>query len=98
MSFATPLALLALVIVPILLGGYLWQLRRRRKQAVRYSSVALIRQALPRRSRWRRHVPIGLFLAAMAALGFAPARPRISQDVPLSRTSILLTLDVSGSM
>ena len=98
MSFASPLALVTLLLVPLLLGGYLWQLRRRRKQAVRYSSVALIRQALPRRSRWRRHVPIGLFLAAIAALGFATARPQISQNVPLSRTSIILTLDVSGSM
>src|SRR4051794_22015799 len=98
MSFATPLALLALVIVPILLGGYLWQLRRRRKQAVRYSSVALIRQALPRHSQWRRHVPIALFLAATAALAFATSRPQMSEDVPVSKTSIILTLDVSGSM
>jgi Ca-activated chloride channel family protein len=98
MSFATPLALASLVLVPLLLGGYLWLLRRRRKQAVKFSNVALIRQALPRHSRWRRHVPIGFFLAALAALGIASARPSIAQDVPLSRTSIILTLDVSGSM
>jgi Ca-activated chloride channel family protein len=98
MSFATPLALASLLLVPLLLGGYLWQLRRRRKQAVRYSSVALIRQALPRYSSWRRHVPIGLFLASIAALGFASARPEITEEVPLNQTSIILTLDVSGSM
>jgi Ca-activated chloride channel homolog len=98
MSFATPLALASLVLVPLLLGGYLWQLRRRRKQAVKFSNVALIRRALPRHSRWRRHVPIGFFLAAIAALGIASARPSIAQDVPLSKTSIILTLDVSGSM
>jgi Ca-activated chloride channel family protein len=98
MSFATPLALVSLLLVPLLLGGYLWQLCRRRKQAVRYSSVALIRQALPRYSTWRRHVPIGLFLASIAALGFASARPEITEDVPLNQTSIILTLDVSGSM
>ncbi len=98
MSFATPLALLSLLVVPLLLGGYLWHLHRRRKRAVRYSSVALIRQALPRRSAWRRHVPVGLFLAAIAGLAFATSRPQISEDIPLSRTSIILTLDVSGSM
>ncbi len=98
MSFANPLALTALVLVPLLIGGYLWQLRRRRKRAVRYSSVALIRLALPRRSRWRRHVPIGLFIAAIAVLAFATSRPQISESVPLSQTSIILTLDVSGSM
>ena len=98
MSFASPLALASLLLVPLLLGGYLWQLRRRRKMAVRYSSVALLRQALPKHSRWRRHVPVGLFLAAIAALALATARPQIIQDVPLSSTSIILTLDVSGSM
>ena len=98
MSFAAPLALLLLVLVPMLLGAYLWQLRRRRKQAVRFSSVALIRAALPRRSRWRRHLPPALFLVSLVGLTVASARPRVSVEVPLSRTSIILTLDVSGSM
>ena len=98
MSFATPLALLALLSVPLLLLGYLWQLRRKRKNAVRYSSVALIRQAIPSRSRWHRHVPPAVFLAAIAALTISAARPRVSQDVALNKTSIILTLDVSGSM
>jgi Ca-activated chloride channel family protein len=98
MSFATPPALLALLIVPLLLGGYLWQLRRKRKQAVRYSSVALIRLAIPKRSRWHRHVPVALFLAAIAALAIGSARPQISENVPINKTSIILTLDVSGSM
>jgi Ca-activated chloride channel family protein len=98
MSFDWPLALLLLFVVPLLLGMYLWQLRRKRKQAVRFSSVALIRAALPRRSRWRRHVPVGLLLLSMAGLAVATARPEVSREVPLSRTSIILTLDVSGSM
>jgi Ca-activated chloride channel family protein len=98
MSFATPLALLALLIVPLLLGGYLWQLHRKRKNAVRFSSVALIRGAIPKRSRWHRHVPPALFLGAIAALTISTARPRVSEDVALNKTSIILTLDVSGSM
>jgi Ca-activated chloride channel homolog len=98
MSFATPLALLALLIVPILLCGYLWQLRRKRKNAVRYSNVALIRMAIPSRSRWHRHVPPAVFLAAIAALTIGAARPRITQDIAINKTSIILTLDVSGSM
>lgn len=98
MTFAAPLALVLLLIVPILLGAYLWQLRRKRKQAVRYSSVALVRAALPRRSRWRRHVPVALFLASIAGLAVATARPQMSVEVPLGRTSIIMALDVSGSM
>ncbi len=98
MSFASPFALLGLLLVPLLLGGYLWQLRRKRKNAVRFSSVALIRQAIPRRSRWHRHVPPALFLAAIAALMIGAARPEISRDISINKTSIILTLDVSGSM
>lgn len=98
MSFATPLALLSLLIVPVLIGAYLWQLRRQRRSAVRFSSVALIRVAIPKRSRWRRHLPPALFLAAIAALAVGTARPRVEADVPINKTSIILALDVSGSM
>jgi Ca-activated chloride channel family protein len=98
MTFYTPQSLLLLILVPLLLLAYLWQLRRKRKNAVRYSNVALIRQAIPRRSRWKRHVPVALFLASIGVLAIAAARPQISEEVPLSRTSIILTLDVSGSM
>jgi Ca-activated chloride channel homolog len=98
MGFTWPLALLALLAVPLLAGVYVVQLRRRRRRAVRYSSVALIRAAAPRRSAWRRHVPVALVLAALAALGFAAARPHVGVDVPVSRSALILALDVSGSM
>ena len=98
MSFAWPLALLSLLVVPLLLGVYWWLLRRRRRQAVTYSSVALLRSVLPRRKRWQRHVPIALLLASLAALGLAAGRPHVERDVPYARTSIILALDVSGSM
>jgi Ca-activated chloride channel homolog len=73
-------------------------LRRRRKQAVRYSSVALLRTVLPRRSRWTRHVPVALLLLGLVALATAAARPHMMRDVPYARTTIILALDVSGSM
>lgn len=98
MSFVWPLALLSLLSVLLLFGVYLWQLRRRRRAAVRYSSIALISAAMSRRSRWRRHLPVALFLAGLASLCMASARPKATIDVPLSRTSIILALDVSGSM
>jgi Ca-activated chloride channel family protein len=98
MSFTWPIALLGLLAVPALALAYVLQLRRRRKNAVRFSNVALVRAALPARSRWRRHVPVGLLLLAIASLGLAAARPRVNQTVPLGRTSIILTLDVSRSM
>jgi Ca-activated chloride channel family protein len=98
MGFEWPLALLSLLALPILFGAYLWQIRRRRRQAVTYSSVALIRAAAPARTAWRRHVPFALVLALLACLGIAAARPQIRTDVPVSGSSVILALDVSGSM
>jgi Ca-activated chloride channel family protein len=98
MSFAWPLALLSLVVAPALLGAYWWLLRRRRKQAVRYSSVALLRSVLPRRNRWQRHLPVALLLASLVALAFAAGRPQLERSVPYARTSVILAMDVSGSM
>ena len=98
MTLTWPLALFMLVGVPIVLGAYLLKLRRRRKQAVRYSSVALLRSVIPRRSRWKRHVPIALLLTSLAVLAFASSRPQVVRNVPVGRTSIILALDVSRSM
>jgi Ca-activated chloride channel family protein len=98
MSFAWPLALLPLLALPVLVGGYLGLSRRRRRRAVTYSNVALIRAARPARAGWRRHVPFALVLAALTVLGVAGARPQVATDVPVSASSVILALDVSGSM
>jgi Ca-activated chloride channel family protein len=98
MSFAQPLLLALLIAVPLLVAAYLWQLRRRRRQAVRHSNVALVRVAAGPVRRWRRHVPIALVLTALALLGIAAARPQVRADVPVSSATIILALDVSGSM
>ncbi len=98
MSFQWPLALLSLAVVPVLLGVYWWALRRRRRRAVRYSSVALLRSVLPGRKRWQRHLPVALLLAGIVALALASGRPQMVRSVPDARTSIILALDVSGSM
>jgi N-terminal double-transmembrane domain len=98
MSFAQPLLLTLALAAPILLGAYLWQLRRRRRRTVRFSNVALVRVAAGGRRSWRRHVPIALVLASLAVLGMASARPQVRTDVPVSGTTILIALDVSGSM
>lgn len=98
MHVAWPLALLGLLVVPMLGGYYVWQLGRRRKNAVRYSSVALLRDAGSGAATWRRHLPAAGLLGALALLGVATARPQAQVEVPLGRTTIMLALDVSGSM
>jgi Ca-activated chloride channel family protein len=98
MTFAWPFALLLTLAVPLVLGVYLVTMRRRRKQAVSYSSVALLRSVLPKRARWRRHLPLAALLASLGFLGVAAARPQMVREVPTARTSIILALDVSRSM
>jgi Ca-activated chloride channel family protein len=98
MNFLWPWFLLLLTLIPLLIALYIWILRRKRKFAVRYSSLSLIREALPKRSRWRRHLPFVLFLLGFACLVTAVARPVAEVEVPLSRTTIILALDISRSM
>jgi Ca-activated chloride channel homolog len=98
MTFHWPFALLALLVVPALVAAYVVMLRRRRRRAVRYSSVALLRAASPPRAAWKRHAPFALLVAALAVLGVAAARPQVGADVPISRSALILALDVSGSM
>lgn len=98
MSFHWPWALAALLVVPLLLLVRWFLNRRRKRTAVTVSSVALIRAALPGRSAWRRRIPVYLFLAGLVALSGALARPQARLSVPANNTSILLAIDVSGSM
>jgi Ca-activated chloride channel family protein len=90
--------LVLLAIVPLLVAVYAWSLRRRRPRAARYSSLALIRDAFPGSSRLRRHLPFALVAAATAALVIALGRPAVVVGVPTNQTTIILTIDVSGSM
>lgn len=98
MTFEWPLALVVLLAVPLVLGVYLLAMRRRRKQAVNYSSVALLRSVLPRRSRWQRHLPMAMLLSSLGVLSIAAARPQMTREVAIGRTSIILAFDVSRSM
>ena len=98
MRFVWPYALGLLVVVPLVAGGYWLWLRRKRKYAVQYSSLSLIREAMPPTSTWRRHLPLGLVLLSLASLAVGAARPHAVRDVGQNRTSIILALDVSRSM
>lgn len=98
MSLTWPWALAALLAFPLLLAYRWWTRRRRRREAVRVSSVALIRAALPGRSLWRRRIPIWLFAAGLVVLSVGAARPQATVPVPSNAATILLAIDVSGSM
>ncbi|HET9494674.1 MAG TPA: VWA domain-containing protein, partial [Chloroflexia bacterium] len=78
-------------------GAYVWSLRRKRV-GLRYSSLSLVRAALPRYSRLRRHLPFAIFLMALGSLVVTLGRPVQIVSVPSGQTTIILALDVSGSM
>jgi Ca-activated chloride channel homolog len=98
MSLIWPRLLILLGLIPLLIAVYVLILRRRRRYAVRYSSLALVREAMTRQSSWRRHIPFALFLIALASLVVAVGRPVTVVTVPTDQTTIILTIDVSGSM
>jgi Ca-activated chloride channel family protein len=98
MTFSWPWALSSLLIMPIV-AGVVWLLRRRRRRAaVRVTSIALVRAALPPRTRWTRLIPTLLLLLGFATLGVGAARPQATVPVPSNSTTIMLAMDTSGSM
>jgi Ca-activated chloride channel family protein len=98
MTFAEPLFLIALLLVPAALLVYRIVQRRRSRYVVRFTNVDLLGNLVPRTPAWRRHVPPALYLGAIAALVFALARPSMMLAVPRDEATIILTMDVSGSM
>jgi Ca-activated chloride channel family protein len=98
MSFSWPWALLSILIIPLIFAIRAWARRRRRRAAVRVTSIALVRSALPGRTRWTRKIPAALFIAGLALLAVGAARPQASLPVPQTSATILLALDTSGSM
>ncbi len=98
MAFNWPWALTALLAFPLLMAFRWWMRRRRKRDAVKISSIALVRAALPGRSLWRRRIPIILFAVGMVVLGTGAARPHASVPVPSNSATILLAIDTSGSM
>ena len=98
MGLLWPAWLLLLAAIPVVVLLYMLALRRRRRFAVHYSSLSLIRQAMPGGIRWRRHLPFVLFLLALVLLILALSRPFANVTVASNQTTVMLALDVSLSM
>jgi Ca-activated chloride channel family protein len=98
MSLLWPGFLYLFFLIPIAIGIYIWWLRRRRRFAVRYSSLSLMREAAAKQSGLRRHVPFILFLLALASLILALSRPVATVVIPSDKATVILAIDVSLSM
>ncbi len=97
-TFIWPEMLWAFAALPVLVLLYVWLLRRRKKVAIRFSSLTLVKEAIGNSTAWRRHLPPALLLVAVSALLFAAARPTAVISLPSQQETIILAIDVSGSM
>ena len=98
MTFLWPNMLWAMLVVPALIALYVFLVTRRKKTTLRYANLGLVREALGRGGAWRRHVPPLLMLLAISALLFAASRPAALITLPSAQETIVLAMDVSGSM
>ena len=98
MSLLWPGFLYLLLLIPLAILVYLWILRRRRRFAVRYSSLSLVREAAAKQSWLRKHFPFVLFLLALASLVLALTRPVATVLVPSNEATVIMAIDVSRSM
>ena len=97
MHFLWPEFLWLMAALPVLVMLYVLLLRRKKKMAVRYASLSIVKEAMGTRQ-FRRHIPPLLFLLAMAAMLLAAARPVAVVTLPSNQQTIILAMDVSGSM
>lgn len=98
MDWLWPNLLLLLGLIPLIVAIYILILRRRYRFAARYSSLSLVRGALPDHSWLRRHLPFILFTVAVTSLVIAMGRPVAPLAVRSGGTTIMLTMDISTSM
>lgn len=98
MRFQWPLLLWLLLLVPVLVGAYVYALSRKKKASVRYASLMLVRDAIGSGQAIRRHLPPALILVAMIAAIIAMARPSATLTLPSEYMTLILAIDVSRSM
>ncbi|MFD2796546.1 VWA domain-containing protein [Promicromonospora vindobonensis] len=98
MTFTDPLYLLALVPVAALALAYVLMQRRRTRYAVRFATLPMLDRVAPARPRWRRHLATALVLLALGTFATAAAGPQMRLRVPYERATVIVAIDVSGSM
>jgi Ca-activated chloride channel family protein len=98
MKFLWPQALWLLLVLPAAVAAYIAVVRRKGRSAVRYAGLALLPGASGPGPRFRRHLPPALFLVALALAIVAIARPVAVVTLPSQQETVILAMDVSGSM
>jgi Ca-activated chloride channel homolog len=96
-TFDAPLWLLAALAVPVLFGVHWFVQRRRMRYAISYTNTSVL-ESVAMKPSWRRSVPLALFAAAFLVLALGMAKPQAQVAVPRDEATIILAVDVSGSM
>jgi Ca-activated chloride channel homolog len=96
-TFDAPIWLLVALAVPLLLGAQ-WAIQKRRmRYAISYSNTSVL-ASVATKSSWRRGVPVALFALAWLVLALGMAKPQAEVAIPRDEATIILAVDVSGSM
>ena len=98
MSFTSPLFLLVLLLIPAVLVFAVLVDRRRSQYPVRFTNLDLLAGVVQQRRSWRRWVPLAFLVLALACASAALARPKARLSVPDNNGTVVLVVDVSGSM
>jgi Ca-activated chloride channel homolog len=98
LSFGHPILLVALLGVPLAIAGWLRLERRRHIQAATWSNLELLPNMVPGAPGRRRYIPFAFFLIGLTLLLAGFARPQAKLTVPREGATVVLALDVSGSM
>lgn len=97
-GFAAPWWFLLLLLLGVLVAGYLWAQRLRKRRTLRFSNLELLESVAPRKLGWLRHLPAALLALSLLLLTVALAGPTAEQKVPRNRATVMLVIDVSLSM
>jgi Ca-activated chloride channel homolog len=98
MSFLSPEFLWLLLALPASVALYWWVQQKKKQSALRYASLDIVKAAIGKGLWWRRHLPPAILFAALAAMLTAVARPSAVVTLPTHHETVILAIDVSGSM
>ena len=98
MSFGSPVALVALLVVPAVLAFAIWARRRPSQHPVAFTNMEVLAPVLEQRRNWKPWVPVALLLLALALAAGALARPHAMLNSQVDNATVVLLVDVSGSM
>jgi Ca-activated chloride channel homolog len=97
LSFLAPSRLWLLLLIPALVGLYLW-LVQRKKNRNKHLGRTMFDLVIPRDRTWLRHLAVGLSILSLLTLTVAFAKPKDQVSVPRERATVVVTIDISLSM